>query len=245
MRNKLALVKNVAALQMAYEALAGRDMGIPGMALVYGYTGAGKTTGITWMVNRTRGVYVRAAATWTPSTMLGRIMAELGFAALGRNAAMVDHIVATLQESQRPLFVDEADYLMSNGQMIETLRDIHDLSGVPVVLIGMEGIERRLVHRPQLARRISHWLEFLPADLEDARTLATTVCEVTLDDELLERLHKEAGGSMGLMTVGMARIEQLARANGWANVSADQWGDRVLFLGGAPRTVRTHGMGAR
>lgn len=33
MKNKLALVKNVAALQMAYEALEGRDLGIPGMAL--------------------------------------------------------------------------------------------------------------------------------------------------------------------------------------------------------------------
>lgn len=52
MKNKLALVKNVVALQMAYEALEGRDLGIPGMALVYGETGAGKTTGITWLVTR-------------------------------------------------------------------------------------------------------------------------------------------------------------------------------------------------
>lgn len=237
MRNKLALVKNVAALQLAYESLASRDLGIPGMALVYGYTGAGKTTGVTWLVNRTRGVYVRAAATWTPSTMLGRIMAELGAAALNRSAQMVDHIVGALTEQQRPLFVDEADYLLGNVKMLETLRDIHDLSGVPVVLIGMEGIERRLVHRPQLARRISHWVEFLPSDLDDARTLATTVCEVALDDELLQRLHQESGGSMGLMAVGMARIEALAKANGWAQVSGEQWGDRKLFMGGAPKKL--------
>jgi len=235
MRNKLAVTKNVAALQVAYEALAGRDMGIPGMALVHGYTGAGKTTAVTWMVNRTRGVYVRAAATWTPGSMLGRIMVELNAEPINRSSAMVEYIVSTLTETQRPLYVDEADYLMSNIKMLETLRDIHDLSGVPVILIGMQGIERRLVHRPQLSRRISHWVEFLPSDLDDARLLASTVCEVAIDDELLQRLHSEAGGSMGLMAVGMARIEALARANGWDTISGEQWAERKLFIGGTPK----------
>jgi DNA transposition AAA+ family ATPase len=237
MRNKLALVKNVAALQMAYEALEGRDAGIPGMALLFGATGAGKTTAIAWMVARTHGVYVRAAAAWTLNSMLSRVMAELGANPMGRNAAMVDYIVQQLAEHQRPLFVDEADYLMGDARMIETLRDIHDLSGMPVVLIGMQGIEKRLVHRPQLARRISHWVEFHPADLEDAATLADTVCEVKLDDELLQRLHREAAGSMGLMTVGLARIEALGKSNGMKTVTAEAWGDRKLFLA-APRGAR-------
>ena len=62
------------------------------------------------------------------------------------------------------------------------------------------------------------------------------MCEVDLDDELLARLHAEAKGSIGLMTVGLARIEQLGRANGWQLITADQWGDRKLFIGGAPRS---------
>lgn len=230
MRNKMAFVKNVAALQNAYEALAGRDLGIPGMALVYGETGAGKTTAITWMVNRTRGVYVRATASWTLNAMLGRIMAELGAEPMGRNASMVDYIVQQLTESQRPLFVDEADYLLADTRMIETLRDLHDLSGMPVVLVGMASIEKRLVHRPQLRGRISHWVEFLPADIEDAKTLAETVCEVKVDEELLERLHRESAGSMRLMAVGLARIESLGKTNGLKTVTAAEWGGRKLFL---------------
>lgn len=233
MRNKLAITKSVAALQMAYTALETRGFGVPGMALVHGYTGAGKTTAVTWLVNRTRGVYVRAMRTWTPSTMLGRIMTELGAAPLGRNAAMVDFIVGALTEQQRPLFVDEADYLVKSGDMIETLRDIHDLSGVPLVMVGMAGIERRLVSRPQIARRISHWVEFLRSDLEDTGLVATAACEVTLDDELLARVHTESGGSVGLAVVGLARIEALAKANGWRTVTAEQWGPRKLFLGQA------------
>lgn len=239
MRNRLAITKNVAALQLAYEALASRDNGVPGMGLVHGYTGAGKTTSVTALINKTRGVYVRAAATWTSSAMLGRIMVELGAEPLARGgAAMVDHIVNALAAEQRPLFVDEADYLVKDLKMLETLRDIHDLSGMPVVLIGMEGIERRLVHRQQLARRISQWVEFNPSDLEDARTLADTVCEVKIEQDLLEALHTEAKGSVGLMVVGLARIEALAKGNGWKTVDADQWGQRKLFLG-APKFARS------
>ena len=77
MRNKLAPTKNVAALQAAYEALATRDLGVPGMGLVHGYTGAGKTTAISWLVNRAKGVYVRATSGWTPASMLAKVMSCL------------------------------------------------------------------------------------------------------------------------------------------------------------------------
>ena len=234
MRNKLAPTKNVGALQLAFEALSSRDHGVPGMGLVYGYTGAGKTTSIAWLVGRTGGVYVRANSGWTPTSMLAKIMTELGAAPMQRRAAMLEYITEKLGQTERPLFVDEADYLLHDGSMLESLRDIHDLTGLPVVLIGMANIEKKLVHRPQLARRISHWVEFQRSDLADARILAETVCEVELDDELLATLHAEAKGSIGLMTVGLARIESLAKGSGWKKVTAGLWGNRALFLGNSP-----------
>lgn len=231
MRSVVAPTKNVSALMNAYTALESRGPGIPGMGLVYGYTGAGKTTAVTWLMNKTSGVYVRAISSWTPASMLARVMQELGAEPLHRRAAMSDFITARLIEKQRPLFVDEADYLLRDVNMLDSLRDIHDLAGVPVILIGMSGIERRLVHRPQLARRISHWVEFLPSDQADARTLTDAVCEVQIDDDLLARLHREAKGSIGLMSVGLSRIEALGKANGWKSITAEHWGPRKLFLG--------------
>lgn len=233
MRTQLATTKNVAALHLAFENLAVRDAGVPGMGLVHGYTGAGKTTAITWLINRTGGLYVRAAATWTAAAMLGKLMTEVGAQPLARgSAAMVEFLIGELSRARRPLFVDEADYLVRDLRMLETLRDIHDLAGVPVVLIGMAGLDKRLHHRQQLLRRVSQWVEFLPSDIEDARTLADTVCEVGIDDDLLALLHAEAQGSVGQMVVGLARIEALAKGNGWRKVSAEKWGDRKLFLTG-------------
>lgn len=232
MRSIIAPVKNVAALSAAYEDLAGRDSGVPGMGLVYGYTGAGKTTTVCWQMNRCNAIYVRATAAWTQSAMLGRIMSELGSEPLFRGgAAMVEYISNAMNLQARPLFVDEADYLVGDLRMLETLRDIHDLSSQPVMLIGMDGIQKRITSRKQLERRISHWVEFKPADLEDAHILARSVCEVPVSDGLLCHLHTEAKGSMGLMVVGLSRIEGRARANGWAEATEDLWDGKRLFLG--------------
>lgn len=230
MRNRIAMVKNVQRLQEAYTSLARRDQRTPGMGLVYGFTGAGKTTSIAWLVNQVHGVYVRAFATWTPSSMLGTIMREVGADPLPSCARMVQHLVDELARSGRPLFVDESDYLLGNLRMLETLRDLHDASSAPVVLVGMDGIERRIIHRQQLSRRISRWVQFQPCDIEDARTLADTVCEVAIAEDLLTALHGQAKGNIGHMVVGMARVESFAKTQRLELVDIDKWAGRPFFL---------------
>lgn len=230
MRNKLARVKNVTHFASAYKALEKRDSGIPGMGLVYGFTGSGKSTTVAWIVNQCYGIYVRATSLWTPSAMMSAILTELGIAPLHGCAKMLAVTTECITKNSRPLFVDEADYLLGNLRMLEALRDIHDLTGVPVVLIGMAGIERKLVHRKQLSRRISQWIEFQPCDLEDTELLAETVCEVKVHEDLLSRLHKEANGSIGLMTVGLSRIEAYAKTQRWHAINAEQWRDQPFFL---------------
>jgi DNA transposition AAA+ family ATPase len=236
MRHKMALVKNILHLSSAYEALAQRGFGIEGMGLVYGQAGFGKTTALTYLRAKTDAVHVRALRTWTQTSMLATIMRELGMEPLSRASNMVSEIVRALSSANRGLYVDEIDYLAGTRyelSLTDTLRDIHDMSKQPVLLIGMEGVQRRLAHRLQLARRITQWVEFLPADMDDARTLAATVCEVQLDEELLADLHAQAKGNIGLMSNGLARVEQFAKANSMTKkpVGRDQWGNRPFFLG--------------
>jgi len=236
MRHKMAIVKNILNLRNAYEALAQRGYGVEGMGLVFGDAGFGKTTALTWLRAQTNAVHVRACATWTPTAMLKAIATELGFEPHYRSIDNVNEIVRQLATTNRGLYVDELDYLVGTeylAKALDTLRDIHDMSKMPVLLIGMAGIQRKLKSRLQLARRITQWVEFLPADLNDARVLADTVCEVQLDDELLADLHAKAKGNIGLIANGLARIEQFGKANGFTKkaIGREQWGDRVFFLG--------------
>lgn len=246
MKHRIVPVKNVVRLSEASDALIYRSMGMPGMGLIWGPTGYGKTTAATWLINRVHGVYVRPMATSTPTSFLGSILRELDQEARGNCAQMVERIVEALATSNRPLFVDEADYIAERARLTETLRDIHDLSTVPVVLIGMAGIQRKLGQRQQLSGRIAQWVEFGPADLEDARALSDGLCEIPVADDLLERLHRAAGGEVRRITVGLGRIEQHGRARSLDSMTLADWtlGDEGFFLPRAEPRQRA-GAGAR
>jgi DNA transposition AAA+ family ATPase len=233
MRSAIARVKNVQNLVDLFEELRDRAPGIPGMAMIHGDTGAGKTTATNWLAVQKNAVFVRATATWTPHTMLTAIMRELEELPLGSSAAMVERISLRLGETQRPIFVDEADYLLETTKLLDTLRDIHDLSTVPLILIGMADFRKRIITRKQVAGRISQWVEFKPADMEDARTLATALCEVQIEDDLLEKFHRETGGSMRVLTVALARAESYAKQRRFTSLSLANVGKGEFTLGKA------------
>ena len=235
MRSKIVPISNVARLAEAGEALLNRATGMPGMGLVYGASGFGKTTAVAWLATRQHGVFVRALATTTPSSLVESICKELGIARRATNVGTIETIVEKLAETNRPLFVDEADYIAEQKRLVETLRDIHDLSSVPVILIGMQNLRRTISTREQLAGRIAQWVEFQESTLDDARTLARELAEVEIADDLVQRLHASANGAVRLIVVGLGRIEQFARSRGLSKVSVAEWPKTAdLFMGAAP-----------
>jgi hypothetical protein len=80
--------------------------------------------------------------------------------------------------------------------LIETLRDIHDLATVPVVLIGMHGFRRKITHLQQLTGRIAQWVEFKAASIDDALLLARRTGRSEIAPELVRKLHETARGSV-------------------------------------------------
>lgn len=223
MKSKILKVKNVARLTIAGEALTSRAYGMPGMGLIYGPTGAGKTTAITWYINQCHGVYVRAWAVWSPNAMLHAIADELGLAHMASLSNQAASIVRKLEETGRPLFIDEADYVIESKRMVETLRDLHDLSTVPVILIGMRDIHKNIQARKQVSGRLAEWVEFLPCDVDDTRMLADGLCEVSVDDDLVEALHQSTRGLARNIAVGLSRIEARGLKLGKDRMSLADW----------------------
>ena len=232
MRYQLVPVKNVLMLKSAMEALSQRSTGVPGLGLIHGRSGAGKTTALASMVAKTGAVFVRAHSAITLSSLLDMICFELRVEGrLGKNSEKFRLVCEALQACPRPIFVDEGDYLLHDIRMLEILRDIHDTEQVPVLLVGMAGIERKLVHRPQFARRISQRIEFQACDLEDARLVADALCEVKVREDLLLLMHKKTQGCIGHMVVALAQFESFAKGHRWDSLDATRWGERTMFLG--------------
>src|SRR5260370_5064606 len=120
------------------------------------------------MSKKVKAVHLRAWPRWTPPSMLGGWMQELSLQPMARTAPMINAIVRALSMDNRPVFIDEADYLADKPVLLETLRSLHDVSSSPLILIGMRNFKQRVMQRDQLAGRISQWVEFQPVDLEDS-----------------------------------------------------------------------------
>lgn len=245
MRSKTVFVSNIVRLTEAGRALLESSPGLPRMGLVYSASGFGKTTALAWLATRQNGVFVRATAMTTPTSLLESICKELCIAKRQKNSAALDDIVQGLSSSNRPLFLDEADYLIDRKVLIETLRDIGDMANTPVILIGMKGIERRITERPQLYNRIAQWVEFHACTADDAALLARELCEVAIRDDLLRQLHAQSEGVIRSMVVGLNRIEQVARNLGVASIGLAEWPSGTeLLLGHGPHTARRRPLAA-
>ncbi|WP_347279606.1 AAA family ATPase [Plasticicumulans sp.] len=231
MRAETAIVKNIVRLDEAYEAVEQRDPGVEGMVLVYGATGAGKSTAIRRLQDRSNAIYTEASPSWSLQGMLRSIMFACGVDPKGRAADMEKYVVDHMMGENRPLIVDELDHLMLPGQsttlrMLEALRSLYDKSGMPVVMVGMDKIDRKIKLREQLSRRIFQWVRFDDLDYEDIRTTADSLCEVAVADDLLDHLVRQVGARMGWIVPNLARIERRAKGNGWSEIDLAGWGDR-------------------
>ena len=230
MKYKIVTTKNIVSLSKGFQDSRLRERGIPRMGLVHAPTGFGKTTAAAWLVNRENGIYVRAVSLWSPTTMLMAIAAELSLATSRYPAKLLQAIVDQMKLHQRPLFIDEADYLFHNLRMIEAARDIHDLSELPVWLIGSHKLEKQIAQRKIIAGRISDWVTFSPCDVEDTQKIAQELCQVEVHADLLDQLHQAAKGSIRLITVGLSRVEAFARIQRWDSINAEQWRNQPFFF---------------
>lgn len=228
----IAPTKNIDAVSRAYANLKGRASTVPGMMLIYGPAGYGKTTACEHLLATCGGVSIRAQVFWSPSGMLDAICESLSLEPTSRPYRTVRLISNHLKRNPQPLVIDEADHLLTKPLLLEGLRDIHDLTKNPVVLVGMEGIDRKIQRHPQLLRRLTQFAELGPLDLMDLKSVARSVCSTPVDDDLLSHILSASKGSTGLAVVGLSQIDRFFQGE-QKPVKLKDWKSRnePLFLG--------------
>ncbi len=231
MKAKIAHVKNIARLGDALDAVVDRSDGTEGMVLVYGATGVGKSTALAYYLNQYNAIYVEASPAWSLGSMLSAITLSMGQMPKGRAADLEKQITDEMMQQGRPLFIDELDHILLPGQgtslrMLEALRSIYDKSRMPVVMSGMDKIDRKIKLREQLSRRVFQWVEFTDLDAADVRITADTLLECHLADDLLADIVTATQGRMGRLIPVLAAIDRRAKGHGWEEVTKSLWGGK-------------------
>jgi DNA transposition AAA+ family ATPase len=230
-KNQTALTKNVIAALDAYQYIdqAAKD-GSPAMAMFSGDAGLGKSKAGEYLFIEANGLLVRCCRADTHGTLLQKLAQELGLEKRHSKKDMQDYIVQELAITGKPVFIDEADYLVNRIEVLEGIRDIYDLANVPIILIGYAQLPSKVKKLPQLASRIAQHVQFKKADIDDINVMAHSLIEtVEIEDALLADLLHASSGNFRLIHTGLASIERFALANNQQQLSLQQWADRPYF----------------
>ncbi|ODA43276.1 putative prophage MuSo1, DNA transposition protein [Thermodesulfovibrio sp. N1] len=212
MKRIFARTTNVERFAGAMTRLMNRQEGIPGMALIFGEPGLGKTKTSLWWIANNDGIFIRTKKLMTGRWLLEEIVAELGEQPARRVSELFRQAQDQLLERPRPIFVDEADYLTHDVRVLETLRDLHDVTGVPVIFIGMDHADKKLARYKHLFDRFSEIVKFNPLTEHDIRMIADQLCDVRLSDDAIQHIATQANRFRRVM-VWLYRAEAVAKAN--------------------------------
>ena len=183
---KTTNVKNFIGL---VENLTNKPKNIPKMGLVYGEPGLGKSQTALWLACKYDGIYLRASNLMTGRWLLEEMVKELDEIPRFLTSDNFNIVVKKLKQNPQVIFIDEIDYLMNNYKTIETLRDIHDETGCPIIFIGMGLAHRKLERYKHLYDRFSEILKFETFGVDDLSQIIGKLSEITFTPDAIEYIH--------------------------------------------------------
>ncbi len=186
-----------------------------GFVLAYGKAGRGKSVAADRYYYERGGAYVRVWQNWSQSAFLQHLLFEVR----GKNMDMPRHngnrckemIVDILENDPKPLFIDEADRLSIDR--IEDLRDIFEMTGVPIVLIGEEGIWGLLRERRRIMSRVAYEVEFTPISPTEASIFLKQAANLNVPPDLCLKITKQADGDFRVVRNIALQLEKAAKAS--------------------------------
>ncbi len=211
-------VKNFVGLM---NNLIDKSNDVPKMGLIYGDPGLGKTQTAVWWATNNDAVYVRAQNKMTCRWLLEKIVYELGESPSRKMADLIEQCITHLRLKPQVIIIDEVDYLINRHRIVETLRDLHDLTGVPIVLIGMQEAKTKLGKYRHLYDRISEIIEFKSFSKDDLDVIVEELSEIKITDEAKE-IFFEKTNRFRQVIKWISLLENLAKTNGLNKIDVKQ-----------------------
>lgn len=211
MKDEFVDIKNVIHFRAAVDRIHHKLKGVERMCLVYGDPGLGKTESALQYAANNGSLYIRMKKLMTARWFLGELVEDLGGGSYWRTRDLFEAAVKILSSSRkRTLILDEVDYFTADSKVTETLRDIHDITGTPMVFIGMQEADRRLKRYPHLYDRFVEVVKFKPLDRDDVEKMASKLSEVQFSDEAIDKMTADTGGKIRKVIGLIHKAEHIA-----------------------------------
>ena len=214
---KTTNVKNFIGL---VENLINKPKNIPKMGLVYGEPGLGKSQTALWLACKYDAIYLRATNLMTGRWILEELVKELDEIPRFLTSDNFNIVVKKLKQNPQVIFIDEIDYLMNNYKTIETLRDIHDETGCPIIFIGMGLAHRKLERYKHLYDRFSEILKLEIFGVNDLSQIFGQLSEIPFTHDAVEYIHSKFNRFRQIVQL-INQMETFAKDNNLAEITKE------------------------
>lgn len=217
MKKVFVKTNNVKRFITMMNNLQNRAEGVPGMALVYGEPGLGKTQAINWWAFKNDAILVRCNQMMTARWLLKEIMDYMSEIKPYAISDLFNEVIRNLILNPKVLIVDEIDYLTMESKAVEILRDIHDKTNIPVVLVGMTSANSRLKRFSHLYDRLSEIVKFERFSKSDIKTIVKELSEIEITDCAIKYIYSNLNRFRQIVKV-INKAETIAKANGLSSI---------------------------
>jgi AAA domain len=229
-----APLTNVSLCSKALMRAVERPLHLPGFVCFYGPAGWGKSTAAAYVQNTQDAYLIQCQKSWTQKAVLEAILDQMGISPARTLYQMSNQVCKQLANSQRPLIVDEFDYLVEK-KSVELIRDIHDGSQAAILLIGEEYLPTKLERWERFHRRVLDWVPAQPTDLDDTKHLVSLYARgVVIAEDLISAMHTACNGSASRVALNIELICDTAGNIGATEMDMNTWGKREFNTGRTP-----------
>lgn len=232
----VAKLTNVALAAGAMKQIQSATAQMPRMAVLSGPPGFGKTQAAMYLAHPAGGnaIFITLHSFESTKSLAQRLLTESDVRSKPSWSIsnMFEALCERLTLVNRPLVFDEMDHI-AETKMVDFVRDIHDTCATPILMIGEQHLQRKLLTRHERFHdRVLVWANAQPADESDTAALARHYAPgLSWETGAHAALAARANGVARRITTEIERIKEECKRRGLDTVSVD-------LVGAGPKGAR-------
>jgi DNA transposition AAA+ family ATPase len=230
MRERFVITKNVKKFNAALHRIDNKTRGKERIAIVSGEVGLGKTEAAVAYGASNGAIVIRMWQMMTGHWLLTKIVSRLGEEPFWRTEKLAEQIEKNLKERPRTIIFDDIDRFFQDASskkmdVVETLRDIHDVCHIPIVFIGEDKIEEKIRKFSRLNDRVVERVKFERFNEADVSQIITEVGEYKFSVDAIQKITTDGSGRIRPIMNLIDVAEKAAKINQWKIIEAKnlQW----------------------
>lgn len=231
----IAPLRNVLLMRSMMEHLVNRHPNHPGVGVLYGPAGVGKSNACAAVRTSFRAVYVELRDHTTKKNLFLEILHEMAIKPERTTGELFDQVCEALLRSRSPLILDMGDYLIKR-RLVDTVLDLYEGSGAAIAIVGEELFAKNLKRASErVYDRVLEWVPAQPCDMDDALKLAKLYStDVEIKEDLLAEIVRVSVGVARKIVVNIENKRQQAKKAGKRTIGLDDVDPKDLYDGEPP-----------